>query len=63
LKRGAKRRLADEYDATQERGGHGNKSDIPQKNITPATAADIGLTSKDIQEARIVRDAEKAAPE
>ena len=28
----------------------------------PATAADIGLSRKDIHEARIIRDAEKADP-
>jgi hypothetical protein len=56
-----KRRLADEYDAAQERGevrGHGNKSDISKENITRATVADIGLTSKEIHEARIIRDAD-----
>jgi hypothetical protein len=53
---------ADEYDAAQERGevrGHGNKSDIPKQNIT---VKDIGLTSKQIHEARSVRDAEKNDP-
>lgn len=53
------RRLADEYDAAQDRGevkGHGNKSDIPKQNITP-TVTDIGLSSKEIHEARIIRDA------
>jgi hypothetical protein len=59
-------RLADEYDAAQERGevkGHGNKkkSDIPNENIT-STVIDIGLTSKQVHEARAVRDAEKARP-
>lgn len=37
--------------------GHGNKSDILDNNITLATVSDIGLTSKDIFEARQVRDA------
>jgi hypothetical protein len=40
-----KRRLANEYDAAQERSEvrrHGNKGDIPQQNITPATAKKIG---------------------
>lgn len=61
----AKRRLADEYDAAQERGEvarHGRTSDVQLGNVTPATAADIGLSRKDIHEARIIRDAEKADP-
>ncbi|MER9965591.1 hypothetical protein [Mesorhizobium sp. M0060] len=55
---GAKRRLADEYDAAQKRGevsGQGK----PSKAEGYTTAADIGLTHKDIHEARIIRDAEK----
>lgn len=64
----AKRRLADEYDAAQERGEVATRSDgasiryhVPGENkIT--TAADIGLTRKEIHEARIIRDAEKAEP-
>jgi hypothetical protein len=62
---GAERRLANEYDGAQERGevrGHGNKSDITNKNITSATVKEIGVTSKRIHEARKVRDAEKADP-
>jgi hypothetical protein len=51
----AKCRLADEYDAAQERGEvkkHGRrKSDIPNENITP-DVTDIGLTSKQVHEAR-----------
>src|SRR6185503_19315879 len=59
-------RLADEYDAAQQRGevkGHGNKrkSDIPKENIT-STVTDIGLTSKQVHEARAVRDAEIKKP-
>jgi hypothetical protein len=61
----AQSRLADEYDAAQERGEvkkHGRKkSDIPNENIT-STVEDIGLTSKQVHEARQVRDAEKAKP-
>lgn len=60
----AKRRLADEYDAAQERGevarNGGDKSRIPEQNS--ATVAEIGLTHKIIHESRKVRDAEKAAP-
>lgn len=58
----AKRRLADEYDAAQDRGevqtrgGDGNsKAELP-------TAADIGLTGKDVHEARQIRAAEQAQP-
>lgn len=60
-------RLADEYDAAQERGevkSPGNKSgksNVPDQNNTP-TVTDIGLTRKQIHEARQVRDAEKAKP-
>lgn len=59
----AKRRLADEYDAAQERGevksvGNPNCSATEQL----PSAADIGLSRKDIHEARIIRDAEKVDP-
>lgn len=55
-----KRRLADEYDAAQERGdvqSHGGqgKRDIPHENIP--TVGDIGLTAKEVHEARAIRDA------
>lgn len=63
----AKRRLADEYDAAQERGevaGHGGGRNfkVPDGNVEPATAADIGLSRKEIHEARTIRDAEKSDP-
>lgn len=58
------RRLADEYDAAQDRGEvatpGGDKSKLPEQNF--ATAADIGLSHKDIHEARIIRDAEATDP-
>lgn len=60
----AKRRLADEYDSAQERGevagptGNHLRSDRERK----PTAADIGLSRKDVHEARLIRDAEKADP-
>ena len=57
----AKRRLADEYDAAQERGevaGQGK----PSKAEGYATTADIGLTHKAIHEARQFRDAEAISP-
>lgn len=59
----AKRRLADEYDAAQERGEirSANKGRSASALEAPS-AADIGLTHKNIFEARQVRDAEKADP-
>ena len=64
----AKSRLADEYDAAQERGevasassNRGNQWTVPDGNEAP-TAADIGLTRKDIHEARQIRDAEMESP-
>ncbi len=61
----AKMRLADEYDAAQGRGevaSVGQPSIVPEGNDKPATAEDIGLTRKDIHEARQIRDAETADP-
>lgn len=61
----AERRLADEYDAAQERsdvsvkGQHG--AHVPDKNVRP-TAADIVLARKETQEARAILDAETAIP-
>ena len=62
----AKLRLADEYDAAQERGdvakaGGDRMSIIPDENNAP-TSTDIGISSKEIHEARQVRDAEKVDP-
>jgi hypothetical protein len=61
----AKRRLADEYDAAQDRGeiasvGDGRRSSKAE-DLKP-TASDIGLTHKDIHEARKIRDAEERQP-
>lgn len=60
----AKMRLADEYDAAQDRGevkaNGGNRSTVEDRNT--ASAADIGLRRDDIHEARKLRDAEKASP-
>lgn len=63
----AKRRLADEYDAAQERGevakhSAGNPQIVSNKNDLPATAAQVGLSRKDIHEARLIRDAEVSDP-
>lgn len=66
IEAGAKRRLADEYDAAQERGevatSHDGKFGRSEPERLKPTAADIGLTRKDIHEARQVRDAEAADP-
>ena len=54
----AKRRLADEYDAAQERGEvrkQGGDQTSKAEVCLPGPA-DIGLTHKDIHEARIIRD-------
>lgn len=62
----ASRRLADEYDAAQERGEigqSGSRTDlVPNGNEVAPSAADIGLSRKDIHEARLIRDAEQADP-
>lgn len=63
----AKVRLADEYDAAQAAGavaGHGGnrKIKIPDEKLEPATVRDLGLTPKEIHEARKLRDAERDAP-
>lgn len=59
----AKMRLAEEFDAAQERGEVKTRADnqhVPDQNkLSPQ---DIGLSRKDIHEARQVRDAEKADP-
>lgn len=60
----AKMRLADEYDGAQERGevaSTGKRVIIPDGN-NKATTVEIGIKSKDIHEARKLRDAEKASP-
>ena len=52
-------RLADEYDAAQQRGevaGHG-RSKVEPYNLT--FAADLGLRRDEIHEARQLRDAER----
>lgn len=62
----AKRRLADEYDAAKERGEvqtDGRPKTVPDENgFLPATTSDLGLTRKEIHEARVLRDAEKVEP-
>ncbi|NGO50460.1 hypothetical protein G6N73_04570 [Mesorhizobium camelthorni] len=54
----AKRRLADEYDGAQSRGevAKGRPKSLPGGNSS-ATAGEIGISSKEVFEARQVRDA------
>lgn len=59
----AKRRLADEYDAAQERGEVRSISDrrsTSNAEVEKSSVADNGLSHKDIHEARLIRDAEEA---
>lgn len=61
----AKRRLADEYDAAQERGevaSHQNANSHQMREGNLMTLADLGLTAKGVQEARRIRDAEDRDP-
>lgn len=63
----AKRRLADEYDGGQERGeiakGSVRSDIVPQQNdVRPATAAEAGVSRKEIHAARRVRNAEAKQP-
>lgn len=59
----AKRRLADEYDAAKaaDEVAKGRPKTLPDGNTLP-TVADLGISSKDIHEARLIRDAELADP-
>lgn len=56
----AKERLAEEYDAAQERGEVAKLGDnlpsVAASNAKPATAADLGLRRDEIHEARRLRD-------
>lgn len=62
----AKHRLADEYDAAQERGEVASGRDGPGAGVSngnaKATVAQIGITRKEIHDARLIRDAEIADP-
>jgi N6-adenosine-specific RNA methylase IME4 len=60
----AKRRLADEYDGAQDRGeiAKGRPKTIPDGNTLP-TAAEIGVSGKEIMDARQIRDAIAANPD
>jgi hypothetical protein len=61
----AKMRLADEYDAAQERGEvarRGQRNDFLDVSEKVPTAPDLGLRHDQIHEARQIRDAESANP-
>ena len=63
----AQARLADEYDAAQERGevakvGKRKKDIVPEGNNIIPTTADLGLSRKQIHEARKVRDVLREDP-
>ncbi|OQP86013.1 hypothetical protein BTR14_13095 [Rhizobium rhizosphaerae] len=59
----AKMRLAEEYDAAQERGEiRRPNNEKTASNVEVVSASDIGLTHKDIHEARLIRDADRADP-
>jgi len=62
----AKRRLADEYDAAQARGEVATGRDGPGAGVTNGnakpTVADLGISRKQIHDAREVRDAEEEEP-
>ena len=63
----AEMRLAEEYDAAQERGEVASgsvRTDIvgDDNDVRPATAADLGLRRDEIHEARKLRDAERDDP-
>ena len=62
----AEMRLAEEYDAAQERGevskGGGRPDCVADPNAVPATAPDLGLSHKDIHNFRKRRDREQADP-
>ena len=57
----AKRRLADEYDAAQERGEVASQGK-PSKGEGLPTTAELGLSHKEVHEARTIRAAEEAEP-
>ncbi len=60
----AKRRLADEYDAAQDRGevATGRPAKSSEGEEFQATVTDLGISHKDIHEARQIRDAEIVEP-
>jgi hypothetical protein len=55
-------RLADEYDAAQERGEVRNNGERTFSSPEKVGPSDIGLTPKEVHEPRQIRDAERADP-
>lgn len=57
-------RLADEFDAAQERGevASGRTAKSSEGEDFQATVTDLGMSHKEIHEARQIRDAELAGP-
>ena len=60
-------RLAEEYTAAQERGeaakaGQYERANVPEQNVSPASAADLGISRKTIHSGRIILAAETAEP-
>src|SRR5260221_10193156 len=62
IEAGAQRRMADEYDKVQpdDAAIRGRPKSVPDENAF--SAASVGLTLKQIHEARAVREAEKNNP-
>lgn len=58
----AKSRLADEYDAAQERGEVRANGERSFSSAEKVGASDLGLSHKEIHEARLIRDAEREHP-
>lgn len=59
----AKRRLADEYDMAQQRGEARTRADNQHvADTNKLSMADLGLRRDQIHDARLIRDAEAAAP-
>ncbi len=61
----AKRRLADEYDQARINGtasAQGQRTDLLPDEKKVATVSELGLTHKELHDARLLRDAEEADP-
>lgn len=58
----AEMRLAEEYDAAQDRGEVRGANERTASRPEAVSAADVGLSHKEVHEARRLRDAEKAEP-
>ena len=55
-------RLADEYDQAQERGEIRSANERTTSSVEAVGVVDLGLTHKQVHEARQIRDAEAADP-